>query len=91
MNSVFCFVFLFVLKFEICIKSFLSRRGPKSVIFTSYLQASEAWLLGISVCFFFFFLSIIKCQTKIAADDTLFFYFYVCKEIRLDVSRESSA
>ena len=30
-------------------------------------------------------------QTKIAADDTLFFYFYRSKEIRLDVSCESSA
>ena len=30
-------------------------------------------------------------QTKIAADDTLFFYFYISKEIRLDVSCESSA
>ena len=32
-----------------------------------------------------------KRQTKIAADDTLFFYFYLSKEIRLDVSCESSA
>ena len=32
-----------------------------------------------------------KRQTKIAADDTLFFYFYLSNEIRLDVSRESSA
>ena len=30
-------------------------------------------------------------QTKIAADDTLFFYFYLSKEIRLDFSCESSA
>ena len=30
-------------------------------------------------------------QTKIAADDTLFFYFYLSTEIRLDVSCESSA
>ena len=33
----------------------------------------------------------LKDQTKIAADDTLFFDFYLCKEIRLDVSCESSA
>ena len=33
----------------------------------------------------------LKCQTKIAADDTLFFYFYLCKEIRLAISCESSA
>ena len=37
----------------------------------------------------------LKCQAKIAADDTLivffFFYFYLLKEIRLDVSYESSA
>ena len=33
----------------------------------------------------------LKCQTKIAADDTLFFYFYLSKEIRLNVSCESSA
>ena len=33
----------------------------------------------------------LKCLTKIVADDTLFFYFYLSKEIRLDVSCESSA
>ena len=33
----------------------------------------------------------LKRQTKIAADDTLFFYSYLTKEIRLDVSCESSA
>ena len=26
----------------------------------------------------------LKCQTKIAADDILFFYFYLLKKIRLD-------
>ena len=33
----------------------------------------------------------LKCQAKIAADGTLFFYFYLSKEMRLDVSSESSA
>ena len=33
----------------------------------------------------------LKRQTKIAADDILFFYFYLPEEIRLDVSCESSA
>ena len=33
----------------------------------------------------------VKRQTKIAADGTLFFYFYLSKEIRLAVSCESSA
>ena len=33
----------------------------------------------------------LKRQTKIAADDTLMFYFYLSKKIRLDVSSESSA
>ena len=33
----------------------------------------------------------LKRQTKNVADDTLFFYFYLSKEIRLDVSRESFA
>ena len=35
----------------------------------------------------------LKHQTKIAADDTFifFFYFYLLKKIRLDVSYESSA
>ena len=33
----------------------------------------------------------LKAPNKIAADDTLFFYFYLSKEIRLDVSCESSA
>ena len=37
------------------------------------------------------FLKPLKRQTKIAADDTLFFYFYLSKEIRLDISCESSA
>ena len=32
-----------------------------------------------------------KPQTKIAADDILFFYFYLSKKIRLDFSCESSA
>ena len=32
----------------------------------------------------------LKRQAKIAADDTLFFYFYLSEEIRLDVSCESS-
>ena len=32
-----------------------------------------------------------KNKTKIAADDTLFFYFNLSKEIRLDVTCESSA
>ena len=27
----------------------------------------------------------LKCQTKISADSTLFFHFYLSKEIRLDV------
>ena len=31
------------------------------------------------------------CQTKIAADDILIFYFYLSKKIRLDFSCESSA
>ena len=30
-----------------------------------------------------------KCQTKIAADGILIFYFYLSKKIRLDVSCES--
>ena len=34
---------------------------------------------------------VIKRQTKIAADDTLIFYFSLWKKIRLDVSSESSA
>ena len=34
---------------------------------------------------------VIKRQTKIAADDTLIFYFYLSKKIRLDFSCESSA
>ena len=34
----------------------------------------------------------LKCQIEIAADETLiFFYFYLLKKIRLDVSCESSA
>ena len=33
----------------------------------------------------------LKGPNKIAADDTLFFYFYLSKEIRLAVSCESSA
>ena len=33
----------------------------------------------------------LKRHIKIAADDTLFFYFYLSKEIRLDVSCESPA
>ena len=33
----------------------------------------------------------LKALTKIAADDILFFYFYLSKKIRLDVSSESSA
>ena len=33
----------------------------------------------------------LKRQTKIAADDTLLFYFYLSKEIKLDISCESSA
>ena len=33
----------------------------------------------------------LKCQTKIAADDILDFYFYLLKKIRLDCSCESSA
>ena len=32
----------------------------------------------------------LKRQTKIAADDTLIFYFYFLKKIRVDVSCESS-
>ena len=31
----------------------------------------------------------LKAPSKIAADDTLFFYFYLSKKKRLDVSRES--
>ena len=34
---------------------------------------------------------IFRCQTKIAADDILIFYFYLSKKIRLDFSCESSA
>ena len=33
----------------------------------------------------------LKCQTKIAADDILIFYFYLSKKIWLDFSCESSA
>ena len=33
----------------------------------------------------------LKRQTKIAADDTLFVYFYLSKKIRLDVSCDTSA
>ena len=33
----------------------------------------------------------VKRLTNIAADETLFFYFYLSKQIRLDVSCESSA
>ena len=33
----------------------------------------------------------LKAQKKIAAEDTLLFYFYLCKEIMLDVSYESFA
>ena len=33
----------------------------------------------------------LKCQTKIAADDILIFYFYLLKKLRLDFSCESSA
>ena len=33
----------------------------------------------------------LKCEAKIAADDTLFFYLYLSMEIRLDVSCDSSA
>ena len=33
----------------------------------------------------------LKAQSKIAADGTLFFYFYLSMEIKLDVSCESSA
>ena len=33
----------------------------------------------------------LKCQTKIAADDTSIFYFHLSKKIKLDVSCESSA
>ena len=34
--------------------------------------------------------STLKCQTKIAADDLIIFYFYLSKKIRLDFSCESS-
>ena len=33
----------------------------------------------------------LKCQTKNAADDTLCFYLYLLKKIRLDILCESSA
>ena len=33
----------------------------------------------------------LKRHIKIPADDTLFFFFYLSKEIRLDVSYESPA
>ena len=33
----------------------------------------------------------LKRQTKIAADDTLIYYFYLSKKIRLEFSCESSA
>ena len=33
----------------------------------------------------------LKAPSKIAADDNCFFYFYLSKKIRLDVSCESSA
>ena len=33
----------------------------------------------------------LKCQTKIAADDTLCFNLYLLKKIRLDILCESSA
>ena len=33
----------------------------------------------------------LKAPSKVAADDTYFFYFYLLKKIRLDVSCESSA
>ena len=36
-------------------------------------------------------LTLRKRQTKIAADDILYFYFYLSKKIRLGVSSESSA
>ena len=39
----------------------------------------------------FLVLLTLKCQTKIAADDILIFYFYLSKKIRLDFSCESSA
>ena len=48
----------------------------------SFKSSSLVWKLGSYP---------IKCPTKIAADDTLFFYFCLSKEIRLDVSCESSA
>ena len=32
----------------------------------------------------------LKCQTKIAADDILFFYLFFSKKIRLGVASESS-
>ena len=38
-----------------------------------------------------FFLLTLKVPSKIAADDALFFFFYLLKKIRLDISCESSA
>ena len=32
----------------------------------------------------------LECQTKIAADNILIFYFYLLQKIRLDISYESS-
>ena len=43
-------------------------------------------------CFFPVLLTLsLKCHTKITADNSLIFYFYLLKKIRLDLLGESSA
>ena len=64
----------------------LDKQIKKSYTISQTVKTSEVQLLLL-----LFYTKALKPQTKIAADNTLFFYFYLSKEIRLDVSCESSA
>ena len=46
---------------------------------SALLSTLDVLVKSLKICF------PLKRQTKIAADDTLFFYFYLSREIRLDV------
>ena len=56
---------------------------------TETLATVSTIIIQLEVCLVKTF--VIKRQTKIAADDTLIFYFYLSKKIRLDFPCESSA
>ena len=60
-------------------------QAKESALFLTFLS----WL-GSEILHDTFFQPL-ECQIKIAADDTLFFYFYLLKKIKLDVLCESSA